>query len=398
MDTIYPVIFYFRCDLDNSESTYLFLLSFTSCLLFAVDTICRVIFYFLCYSDHSEFTYLFSLSFTTCCSGWTLYMQSFSISSATRIRVSLLIYFPSPLLPTILNGHYMSGNFLFPQLLGSEWVYLFIFPFLYFLLFWMGTICPVNFIFSTARITVSLLIYFPFPLLLAVLEGHYISSIFYFLCYSDYSVSTYLFPLSFPFCCSGWTLYVQKFSISTGTRIKVCLLIYFLISSTSCSSGRTIYIQSFSIYSATWITVCLLNYFPFPSLPAVLDGHYIYNYFLLPLLFGSQCVYLFISPFLSFLLSVWTLYIHSFSIFFATWITVCLLIYFCFPFLPAFLDVHYMSNHFLFPLLLESQRVNLFIFPFLSYLLFWMETIYPVIFYFHCNLDHIVSTYSFSLS
>ena len=158
-----------------------------------MDTKYPLIFYFIC----SVSTYLFSLSLTSCCSGWTLYNQSFYISSATRITVCLLIYF----------------------------------PFLSFLLFWMETICPV---------------------------------IFYYLCYSDHSVSTYLFSLSFPSCCSGCTLYIQSFSISSATRIRVSLLIYF----------------------------------PFPLFPAVLDGYYISTHFLFPMLLGSQSVYLFISPFL----------------------------------------------------------------------------------------------------
>ena len=159
-----------------------------------METICQVILYYLCYSDHSGSTYLFFLSFTSCCSGWTLYVQSFSIFPATRIIMYLLIYFPFPLLPAVPDGPYMSSHFLFPLLLGSQCVYLFIFPFLYFLLFWMDTICP---------------------------------SIFYFLSYSKHNVSTYLFPLSFTSCCSGWTLYFQSFSISSATRITVCLLIYF---------------------------------------------------------------------------------------------------------------------------------------------------------------------------
>ena len=159
----------------------------------------------------------------------------------------------------------------------------------------------------------------------------------------------------------------------------------------------TIY-PAFSISSATRITVFLLIYFAFPLLPAVLNWHYISSHFLFPLLLGSQCVYLFISPFLSFLLSGWSLYIQSFSIFFTTWITVCLPIYFPFPLLPAVLDGHYISSHFLFPLLLRSQSVYLFIFPFLSFLLFGMDTIYPVILYFLCYSDHSESTYLYSLS
>ena len=116
--------------------------------------------------------------------------------SATQIRVSLHIYFPFPVLPAVLEGYYISSHFIFPLLLGSECVYLFVFPFLFFLLFWIDTIKPV---------------------------------IFYFLCYLDSSVSTYLFSVSF----------------------------------TSC-----------------------------------LDGLYMSRHFLFPLLLGSQCVYLFISPFL----------------------------------------------------------------------------------------------------
>ena len=330
-----------------------------------MDTIYLDIFYFLCFSDHSVSTYLFSLSFPSCCSGWTLYIQSFSISSATRITVCLLIYFPFLLLPAVLDGHYMSSPFLSSLLLGSQCVYLFIFAFLYFLLFWMDTIYPV---------------------------------IFYFLCCSDHSLSTDSFSLSLTSCCSGWTLYIQSFSIFSATRNTVCLVIYFhllsnllfrmetlypvilyflcysdrcvstylfSLSLTSCCSGRTLYIQSFSISSATRITVSLLIFFSFPFLPAILDGHYISRHFLFPLLLRSQCVYLFIFPFF---------------------------------FLPAVLDGHYISSRFLFPLLLRSQCVYLFIFPFLSFLLFWMDTIYLDISYFLCYSDQSVSTYLFSLS
>ena len=336
----------------------------------------------------SQCVYLFISPFLSfLLSGWILYVLSFSISSATGITVCLLIYFPFPLLPAVWDGHYISSHFLFSLLLGSQWVYLFIFPFLYFLLFWMDTICPVIFYFpshsnhnvstylfplsftscfsgwtlyvqsfsisSATRITVCLLIYFPFPLLPAVLDGHYISSHFYFLCYTDHSVSTYLFPPSLTSCSSGWTLYIQSFSIS----------------------------------SATQITESLIIYFPFPFLTALLLD-IIYPVIFFSLLLGSQCVYLFISPFLSFLLfwmettwpyifyflycsdhsvsiylfplfsnfccSGWTLYVKSFYITYATLITVGLLIYFSFPLLPAVLDGHYMSKHFLFPQLLET--------------------------------------------
>ena len=209
---LFPLLLGLQC-------VYLFISPFLSFLLFWMDTIYTVIFYFLCYSDHSVSTYLFSLSFPSCCSGWTLYVQSFSITSATRFTVCLLTYFPFPLLPAVLDGHYMSSHFLFPLPLGSLFFYLFIFPLLYFLLFWMDTICPV---------------------------------IFYFLSFSDHSVSTYLFFHSFTSCCSGWTLKVQSFSISSAIRITMCLLIYF----------------------------------PFPFPPAVLDGYYISCYFLLPLRLG----------------------------------------------------------------------------------------------------------------
>ena len=228
-----------------------------------MDSIYPVIYYFLCYSNLSVPTYLFPLSLNSCCFGWTLYIQSFSIPSATWITVCLLIYFSFTFQPAVQDGHYISSHIQFPLLLGSLCVYLFIFPFLDFLLFWTDTIYPVT---------------------------------FYFLCYLDHSKSTYLFSLSFPSCCSGWTPYIQSFSISPATRITVCLLIYF----------------------------------PFPFLPAVLDGHYISRHYLFPLLLGSQCLYL-------------------------------------------------------------------FIFPFLEFLLFWMDTIYPVIFYFLCYSDHSVSTYLFSI-
>ena len=138
--------------------------AFLDFLLTWMDTICPVISYFLCYSDHSVSTYIFPLSFTSCCSGWKL----------------------------------MSSHFLFPLLLGSQYVYLFISPFLYFLLFWMDTNVPSFSISSATRITECLLIYFPFPLLPVfwmesnvqsfsispllpvVLDGHYISSRFLF--------------------------------------------------------------------------------------------------------------------------------------------------------------------------------------------------------------------------
>ena len=155
-------------------------------------------------------TFLFPISFTSCCSGWKLMSNHFLFPLLLGSQsvylfispflyfllfwVSLLIYFLFPLLPAVLDGHSISCHFLFPLLLGSQCVYLFIFPFLDLLLFWMDTIYPV---------------------------------IFYFHCYSDSSVSTYLFPLSLISCCSGWTQYVQSFSISIATRITLCLLIYF---------------------------------------------------------------------------------------------------------------------------------------------------------------------------
>ena len=142
-------------------------------------------FYFRCYLDHSVSTYLFSLSNTFCCSGWTLYVQSFSIFSSTRITVWLLIYIPFPLLP-------------------------------------------------------------------AVLFELYSSVFFYFLNYLDHSESTYLFSLYLTSCYSGWTRYIESFSIS----------------------------------SANQITESLLIYFPFPFFPAILDGHYRSCHFLLPLLLG----------------------------------------------------------------------------------------------------------------
>ena len=366
----------------RSQCVYLFIFPFLDILLYWMDTIYPVIFYFHCYSDHSVSNYLFSLSFPFCCSGWTLYVLSFSISSVTRITVFLLIYFLFPLLPAVLYGHYISSHFIFPQLLGSQRVYLFIFPFLYFLLFWMDAIYPV---------------------------------IFYFLCYSDSSVSTYLFPLSLISCCSGWTLYVPSFSISIASRITLCLLIYFpfpwlpavlagyyischflfpLLLGSQCVylfispllsfllSGWTIYIQSFSIffvfgsqcvyifispflsfllfwmdtiYPVIFYFLCysdhsLSIYLFSHSLPSCcLVGHYISSQFLFYLLLGSQCVYLFISPFLSSCCSGWTLYVQSFYISPATRITVCLLIYFPFPLLPAVLDGYYISRYFLFP-------------------------------------------------
>ena len=152
----------------GSQCVYLFIPPFLSFLLFWTDTICLLFFNFFCYSDHRESTYLFFLSFTSCYSGCTLYVQSFSFSSATQIRVSLHIYFPFPLLPAVLDGYYISSHFLFPLLLGSQCVYFFVFPFLYFLQFWIDTLKPV---------------------------------IFYFLCYLDSSVSTYLFSVSFTSCC-----------------------------------------------------------------------------------------------------------------------------------------------------------------------------------------------------
>ena len=215
----------------------------------------------------------------------------------------------------------------------------------------MDTICPAIFISSATGITVGLLIYFPFPDYLLFWMDTICPVIFYFHRYWNHSVSTYLFSLSLTSSCSGWTLYPVIFYFLSYSDHSESTYIFFL-SFTSCCSGWTLYIQSFSISSATQITVCLLIYFPFPWLHAVLDGHSISSHFLFPLLLGSQRVYFFISTFLSFLLFCWTLYIQSFYIFFATWITLCLLIYFSFPFLPAVLDGHYMSSHFLFLLLL----------------------------------------------
>ena len=326
-----------------------------------MDTICLVIFYFLCDWNHSVPTYLFSLSFTSCCSGWTLYVLSFYISTDTWFTVCRLIYFSFPFHPAVLDGNYMSN-------------------------------------------------------------------IFYFLCYSDHSVSIYLFPLFYNSFCSGWTLNIQIFSISSATRITVCLFIYFpfpiipavpgghymssyfllpmLLGSqwvyliifpflTYCCSRWTLYVQSFSISSATGITVCLLIYFPFPWLPAILDVLYKTSHFLFPLLLGSQCVYLFFSLSFTSCCYGWKLYIQSFSISAATRITECLFIYFPFPWLPAVLDGLYITSHFLFPLLHGLQCLYLFIFPFLDFLQLWMDTIYPVIFNFLCYLDCSVSTYLF---
>ena len=262
MDTINPVIFYFLCYSDYSVSTYLFPLSFLSCCsgwtlyiqLFSIssatrvtvclliyfpfpflpavwlDTIYPVIFYFLCFLDHSESTYVFLLSFPSFCSEWTLYVQSLSISSATRITVSLLNYFPFPFLPSVLDGDYMSRHFLFLLLLGSQNVYLFIFHNLYFLLFWLDTICSV---------------------------------IFFFLSYSDQSKSTYLFSLHFISCCSGWILYIHSFSISYAIRITVSLLIYFPFPFLTAVWLDTIYQV---IFFATWFTVSTyLFLLSFPS-------------------------------------------------------------------------------------------------------------------------------------
>ena len=363
-----------------------------------MDTIYAVNFYFLCYLDDRESTYLFSLSIPSCCSRWTLYVESFSINSATRITVCLLIYFPFPLLPAVLYGHYRSSHFLFPLLLGSQCVYLFIFPFFYFLLFCMDTIGLVIFHFlsySDHRVSTYL---FPFPWLSAVLYGHYITSHF-------------LFPLLL------------------GSQ---CVYLFIFPSFTSCSSGWTLYILLFSMSAATWITVSLFIYFSFPLLPAVRGGHNMSCHFLFSMLLGSQWVYILSFPFLDFLrfwmdtiypvviyflcysdhsvstylfsLSIpsccsrWTLYVESFSINSATRITVCLLIYFPFLLIPAVLYGHYRSSHFLFPLLLESQCAYLFIFPFLYLLLFWIDTICPVIFYCLCYSVHSVSTYLFPLS
>ena len=219
----------------GSQCVYLFISLFLDFLLFWMDPIYPDIFYFLSYWNHSLSTYLFSLTFNSCCSGWTLYIQTFSISSATQITVCLLIYFPFPLLPAILVEYYMFSHFLFLLLLGSHCIYLFISPYLDFLQFWLDTLYPV---------------------------------IFYFLCYSDHSVSTCLFSISFTSCYSAWILYVQSFSFFSATRIRVGLLIYF----------------------------------PFPLFPAVLDGYYISTHFLFPVLLGSQCVYLFTFPFFNFLL------------------------------------------------------------------------------------------------
>ena len=180
-----------------------------------MDTIYPLIFYFLCYSDHSASTYLFFLSFTSCCSGWTLYVQSFSISSDTWIAVSLLIYFPFPRLHAVLAGNNISRHFLFPLQLGSQSVYLFISPFLSFLLPGWTLYIQSFSISSATRITVCLNIYFPFPFLPAVWLDNIYPVIFYFLCYLDHCVSTYLFSLSFASCYSGWSLYIQSFSISS---------------------------------------------------------------------------------------------------------------------------------------------------------------------------------------
>ena len=150
---LFPLLLGLQC-------VFLFIFTFLDFLLFWMDTIYPVIF----------------------------------ISSSTRNTVCLLIYFPFPLHPAVLNGHYMSSDFLFFLPQESQCVYLFIFPFLYFQLFWMDTIYPV---------------------------------IFNFLCYSYHSVSTYLFLLSITSSCSGWTLYIHSFYISSVTRITVCLLIYF---------------------------------------------------------------------------------------------------------------------------------------------------------------------------
>ena len=295
MDTIYPVIFYFLYYSDHSESTYLFPLSipsyclvghyissqflfsfligsqcvylfislFLSFLLFWMDTICPVILYFLCYSDHSVSTYLFPLSYTSCCSGWTLYMQSFSISSV----------------------------------LGSQCVYLFISPFLYFLLFWMDTIYAVIFYFLCTWITVCLLIYFPFlSFLLFWMETIY-PVIFYFLCYLDNSESTYLFRLSFTSCCSGWTPYVQSF--------------------------------------------------------------------LFPLLLGSQCVYLFIFPFLDFCFYFLPYVSFCFSDCTATLSSAC---FYSLPFLSASLttlQIYLLPVSILFPMFLSASltAVQLYLLP-----------------------------------
>ena len=105
----------------GSQCVYLIISPFLSFHLFWTVTLCPVIFYFFSYSDHSMSIYLFSFSITSCCSGWTLYVQSFSISPAIQITVCLLIYFPFPLLPAILVGYYMFSCFLFSQLLGSQY-------------------------------------------------------------------------------------------------------------------------------------------------------------------------------------------------------------------------------------------------------------------------------------
>ena len=451
MDIIYPLIFYFLCYSDHSVSTYLFSLSFehpavldghyisshflfplllgSQCvylfispyldflqfwldtlypylfifhflylLLFWMDTICPSIFYCLSHWNHSGSTYLFSLSLISCCSGWTLYIQSFSISSATRITVCLFIYFPFSIIPSVPGGHYMSSYFLLPMLLGSQWVYLIIFPFLYLLLFWMDTICPVIFISSATGITVCLLIYFPFPWLPAVLHGLYKTSHFPFPLLLG-SQCVYLFFFPFLYLLLLWMeTNIQSFSISAATRITVCLFIYFpfpwlpvvldgLYITSHFLFPLLLGLQCLYLFIFTFIDFLLLwmdtiypvifNFlcysdcsvstylFPFPWLPAVLAGHHISRHFLFPQLLGSQIVYLFIPLSLTFCWPRWTLYYQSFPIFSDNRITVCLLIYFPFPLLSAVLGGLYMSSHFLFPLLLGSQCVYLFIPPFL---------------------------------
>ena len=296
-----------------------------------MDTIYPVIFYFLCYLDRSVSTYLFPPSLTSCLSGWKLYVQSFSISSVTRITVSLLIYFHFPYLPAVLDGHYISNHFLFPFILGLQSVYLFIFPFLYFLQFWIEIICPV---------------------------------IFYFLCYLDHSESTYIFSLSFHSCCSGWKQYIQSFLFLLQLGIQCVYLFIF----------------PFLYFLLFWMdTICpVISYF------FCHKDHSVSTY-LFSLSFTSCC-------------PGWTLYIQSFSISPATWNAVHPLIYFPFPWLPAVLDGHYISSHFLFPLPLGEQCVYWFIFPFPDFQLFWMDNIYPVIFDFLWSSDHSVSTILFPIS
>ena len=192
MDTICPVIFLLPTLL-TSHMVYLFIFFFPLFPADWMDTICPVIFYYLCYTVHRVSTYFFSLSFNSCCSGWMLYDQSFSISSATRIAVCLLIYFPFPWFPAVLDGPYMSSHFLFPLLLGSHCVYFFF---------------PLSLTSCSSDWTIHIQS-FSIPLLLG-------------------SQSAYLFISPFlSFLQSGWTLYIHSFSISCVTWITVGLLIYF---------------------------------------------------------------------------------------------------------------------------------------------------------------------------